>query len=157
MNEELQSTNEELQTVNEELRQRTDEMNRLNAFLESVLAGLSSGAVVVNANFDVMMWNHKAEDMWGLRADEAQGKSLFSLDIGLPVESGYDLIRRVRSLPSEARNIPAVALTAFATEKDRQLAISAGFQMHLAKPVDPDVLIEAIERLARPNHDSGKQ
>ncbi len=78
-------------------------------------------------------------------------------DIGLPVESGYDLIRKVRSLPSEARNIPAVALTAFATEKDRQLALSAGFQMHLAKPVDPEVLVEAIERLANPNDDSGKQ
>jgi CheY-like chemotaxis protein len=78
-------------------------------------------------------------------------------DIGLPVESGYDLIRKVRQLPSEARNIPAVALTAFATEKDQQLAISAGFQMHLAKPVDPNFLIEAIERLANPNDDSGKQ
>ena len=77
-------------------------------------------------------------------------------DIGLPIESGYELIRKVRSLSSEASNIPAVALTAFATEKDRQLAISAGFQMHLAKPVDPDDLIEAIERLAHSNHDAEK-
>jgi PAS domain S-box-containing protein len=77
-------------------------------------------------------------------------------DIGLPVESGYELIRKVRSLPSAAGRIPAVALTAFATEKDRQLAISAGFQMHLAKPVDPDVLIEAIEHLTNSNHDSKK-
>jgi PAS domain S-box-containing protein len=73
-------------------------------------------------------------------------------DIGLPIESGYQLIRKVRLLPSDASNIPALALTAFATEKDRQLAISAGFQMHLAKPVDPEVLIEAIERLANSNH-----
>jgi CheY-like chemotaxis protein len=77
-------------------------------------------------------------------------------DFGLPIESGYELIRKVRSLSSEASNIPAVALTAFATEKDRQLAISAGFQMHLAKPVDPDDLIEAIERLAHSNHDAEK-
>src|SRR6266404_4866000 len=77
-------------------------------------------------------------------------------DIGLPIESGYELIRKVRSLPSEARNIPAVALTAFATEKDRQLAIAAGFQMHLAKPVDPEDLIKAIERLAHSNHDAEK-
>jgi PAS domain S-box-containing protein len=75
-------------------------------------------------------------------------------DIGLPIESGYELIRKVRSLSSEASNIPALALTAFATEKDRQLAISAGFQMHLAKPVDPEVLIAAIERLANSNHES---
>jgi two-component system CheB/CheR fusion protein len=85
MNEELQSTNEELQTVNEELRQRTDELNQLNAFFESVLASLGSGAIVVNQNFDVLMWNHRAEDMWGLRADEVQGKSFLNLDIGLPV------------------------------------------------------------------------
>jgi len=77
-------------------------------------------------------------------------------DIGLPTESGYDLIRKVRSLSSEASKIPAVALTAFATEKDRELAISAGFQMHLAKPVDPEVLVAAIERVANSNHESQK-
>jgi len=77
-------------------------------------------------------------------------------DIGLPVESGYDLIRKVRLLSSEASRLPAIALTAFATEKDRQLALSAGFQAHLAKPVDPDVLIEAIERLANSNNNSEK-
>jgi signal transduction histidine kinase/ActR/RegA family two-component response regulator len=68
-------------------------------------------------------------------------------DIGLPIESGYELMRKVRSLTTEASDVPAVALTAFATEKDRQLALSAGFQLHLAKPVDPDVLVEAIEGL----------
>jgi CheY-like chemotaxis protein len=72
-------------------------------------------------------------------------------DIGLPIESGYELIRKVRALPSEVRNVPAVALTAFATEKDRERALSAGFQIHLAKPVEPDVLVEAIERLANRN------
>ncbi len=85
MNEELQSTNEELQTVNEELRQRTDEMNQLNAFFESVLGSLSSAAIVVNQEFNVIMWNHRAEDLWGLRADEVQGRSFLNLDIGLPV------------------------------------------------------------------------
>jgi signal transduction histidine kinase/integral membrane sensor domain MASE1/CheY-like chemotaxis protein len=69
-------------------------------------------------------------------------------DIGLPIESGYDLIRKVRSLSSESSKIPAVALTAFATEKDRQMALSAGFQDHLAKPVEPTALVELIERLA---------
>jgi CheY-like chemotaxis protein len=69
-------------------------------------------------------------------------------DIGLPNESGYDLIRKVRALSSGMKNVPAVALTAFATAKDRDLALSAGFQIHLAKPVEPEVLIAAIERLA---------
>ena len=77
-------------------------------------------------------------------------------DIGLPIESGYELIRKVRLLSSEASHLPAVALTAFATEKDRQLALSAGFQIHLAKPVEPDVLVEAIERLANSNNNSEK-
>ncbi len=85
MNEELQSTNAELQTVNEELRIRSDELNHLNAFLRSVLASLSAGAVVVDSNLDVLMWNHRAEDLWGLRADEVRGKGLLNLDIGLPV------------------------------------------------------------------------
>jgi two-component system, chemotaxis family, CheB/CheR fusion protein len=93
MNEELQSTNEELQTVNEELRQRTDETNHLNAFLESVLASLRSAAVVVNHNLDVLMWNRRAEDLWGLRADEVQGRGLLNLDIGLPVAELRGVIR----------------------------------------------------------------
>lgn len=69
-------------------------------------------------------------------------------DIGLPVESGYDLIRQVRGLASELSKIPAVALTAFASEKDRQQALEAGFQIHFAKPVNPQSLIEAIRNLA---------
>src|SRR5437867_10223567 len=85
MNEELQSTNEELQTVNEELRERTEEANHLNAFLESVLTGLRSAAIVVNQDLNVLMWNQRAADLWGLRADEVQGRSLLNLDIGLPV------------------------------------------------------------------------
>jgi two-component system, chemotaxis family, CheB/CheR fusion protein len=93
MNEELQSTNEELQTVNEELRTRSEELNHVNAFLGSVLGSLSSGAVVVNSNLDVIMWNHRAEDLWGLRADEVQGKGLLNLDIGLPVAELRTVIR----------------------------------------------------------------
>jgi two-component system CheB/CheR fusion protein len=94
MNEELQSTNEELQTVNEELRTRSEELNHLNAFFESVLASLSAGAVVVNQDMNVLMWNHRAHDLWGLRADEVQGKSLLNLDIGLPV---HELCAQVRA------------------------------------------------------------
>jgi two-component system CheB/CheR fusion protein len=51
------------------------------------------------------MWNHKAEDMWGLRADEAQGRSLFGLDIGLPVAELRDLIRPCLSGDAERREI----------------------------------------------------
>jgi CheY-like chemotaxis protein len=68
-------------------------------------------------------------------------------DIGLPVESGYDLIEKIRALPSAESRIPALALTAFATDKDRQRALASGFQMHLSKPVEPGALIEAIDQL----------
>ncbi|HYX29364.1 MAG TPA: MASE1 domain-containing protein [Pyrinomonadaceae bacterium] len=68
-------------------------------------------------------------------------------DIGLPIESGYDLIAKIRALPTESSRIPAVALTAFAGEKDRQRALASGFQIHLAKPVEPRALIQAIDQL----------
>ncbi len=68
-------------------------------------------------------------------------------DIGLPLESGYELIAKVRALPTANSRIPAVALTAFASEKDRQRALASGFQVHLSKPVDSQILIEAIGQL----------
>jgi PAS domain S-box-containing protein len=68
-------------------------------------------------------------------------------DIGLPVESGYDLIRKVRSLKSKMNKVPAIALTAFATESDRQKSLTAGFQAHLAKPVEPADLVRTIKSL----------
>jgi signal transduction histidine kinase/integral membrane sensor domain MASE1/ActR/RegA family two-component response regulator len=68
-------------------------------------------------------------------------------DIGLPIESGYDLIEKVRALPSSISKVPALALTAFATEKDRQRALASGFQMHLSKPVESRALIQAIDQL----------
>jgi two-component system CheB/CheR fusion protein len=86
MNEELQSTNEELQTMNDELRQRGDDLNSANSFLESVLTSLQGGVVVVDQDLKVMAWNEQAEELWGLREDEVNGKHLLNLDIGLPVD-----------------------------------------------------------------------
>ncbi len=93
MNEELQSTNEELSTMNEELGQRTEEVNQANAFLHSILGGLHTGVVVLDSKENIVSWNHKAEDLWGLRAEEVRGRSLPSLDIGLPVEKVRVAIR----------------------------------------------------------------
>jgi two-component system, chemotaxis family, CheB/CheR fusion protein len=86
INEELQSSNEELHTMNEEMRRRTDEMNQLNSFLESILTSLRGGVVVVNRELQVQVWNHRAEDLWGLRSNEVQDSNFLNLDIGLPVE-----------------------------------------------------------------------
>jgi PAS domain S-box-containing protein len=69
-------------------------------------------------------------------------------DIGMPDFDGYDLIRKIRTMPaSAARNIPAIALTAYARNDDRQRALLAGFQMHVSKPVEPRELIAGIASL----------
>ena len=86
MNEELQSTNEELQTINEELRQRSEELNNVNAFLESILTSLRGGVAVVDTNFMVLVWNERANDLWGMRPDEVVGRSVLGIDIGLPID-----------------------------------------------------------------------
>ncbi|MCL1469043.1 PAS domain-containing protein [Argonema galeatum] len=86
MNEELQSSNEELHTTNEELCLRTDEFNRVNIFLDAVLTSLRIAMVVLDTRLGVQLWNNTAEDLWGLRSDEAIGRFFFDLDIGLPVE-----------------------------------------------------------------------
>src|SRR5262249_32086756 len=63
-------------------------------------------------------------------------------DIAMPDQDGYDLIRRVRSRDLErGGEIPAVAVTAYASAEDRVRALAAGFQMHVAKPIDPEELI----------------
>jgi len=69
-------------------------------------------------------------------------------DIGMPVEDGYSLIRKVRSSQSgTAKRLPAVALTAYASEQDRDRAIDAGYDEHLAKPIDPAVFAAILARL----------
>jgi signal transduction histidine kinase/ActR/RegA family two-component response regulator len=70
------------------------------------------------------------------------------LDIGMPGEDGYSLIRRIRRLPSWSGGIPAVSLTAHARDEDRQRALNHGFQAHLAKPVNVGLLLATIRRLA---------
>jgi signal transduction histidine kinase/ActR/RegA family two-component response regulator len=70
-------------------------------------------------------------------------------DIGMPVESGYDLIERIRALPPECGGeIPAVAVTAFSRPSDRSRALAAGFQRHVAKPTDPAELAIVAASLA---------
>jgi PAS domain S-box-containing protein len=70
-------------------------------------------------------------------------------DIEMPVEDGYSLIRRIRALPaSEGGATPAAALTAFARSQDLWRALSAGFQLHIAKPVEPLGLATVIANLA---------
>ena len=71
-------------------------------------------------------------------------------DIGMPEEDGFSLIRQVRALEaSVGGHIPAVAITAYVSDRERQMVIDAGFQTHIAKPVDLDQLVLAILNLAK--------
>jgi CheY-like chemotaxis protein len=71
-------------------------------------------------------------------------------DIQMPGADGYDLIRLLRALPkAEGGETPVAALTAFASEADRRAVLEAGFQMHLTKPIQPQVLLDAVESLGR--------
>jgi CheY-like chemotaxis protein len=67
-------------------------------------------------------------------------------DLGMPGEDGYALIRKLREQGSD---IPAAALTAYAGERDRQRTLSAGYQAHIPKPVDPLTLAAAVAVLAK--------
>jgi signal transduction histidine kinase/CheY-like chemotaxis protein len=70
-------------------------------------------------------------------------------DIGMPLEDGYSLVRSIRTLPAEElRNVPAIALTAFARNEDRTRALTAGFNLHMTKPVEPSALVSAVAELA---------
>jgi PAS domain S-box-containing protein len=70
-------------------------------------------------------------------------------DIGMPEEDGFSLIGKIRNLSNEqGGNVPAIALTAYARAEDRVRAIRSGFQMHIAKPVEPAELIAVVANLA---------
>jgi CheY-like chemotaxis protein len=69
-------------------------------------------------------------------------------DIGMPDTDGYALIRQIRELPVDrGGNIPALSLTAYARSEDRTKALRAGFNTHLAKPIDPGELVVVIASL----------
>ena len=75
-----------------------------------------------------------------------QGTELLVSDIGLPKMNGYELIRQVRSLP-QGEQLPALALTAFARREEEAAALEAGFQAHLAKPIDVTQLLDILAAL----------
>jgi CheY-like chemotaxis protein len=76
---------------------------------------------------------------------------LLVTDIAMPGRDGYDLIQQVRASPHTG-HIPAIALTAYAGEAEKQRSLAAGFQMHLSKPVEPTALTTAIASLVESGH-----
>jgi two-component system CheB/CheR fusion protein len=113
INEELQSSNEELETMNEELQssyseieatsgemhQRARQADQSSALMEALLRGLELSLIIVDAQLRVRTWQGRSEDLWGLRASEAEDRPLTSLDIGLPVEHASRLVRACLASP----------------------------------------------------------
>ena len=94
--------------------------------MTSVGSAVDALAVLTNADVDVLL-----------------------ADIAMPGQDGYDLIRATRALPSvRARRIPAAAVTACARDDERQRVLAAGFQRHLAKPIQLDALLQTVASLA---------
>jgi PAS domain S-box-containing protein len=85
-----------------------------------------------------------------LDAFRAHPPDVLVSDIGMPSEDGYSLIQKIRALqPTQGRNVPALALTAYARSEDRMQSARCGFQNHIAKPVEPAELITMVATLAR--------
>lgn len=95
MNEELQSTNDELHTINDALRERSMELDESTAFVESLVNSIRLGLIVVDRQMRIVVWNRGCEELWGLRSEEAVGKSLSALDIGLPTDEIKPVIGKV--------------------------------------------------------------
>lgn len=95
-----------------------------------------------------------ASAMEALAAIQQWQPDVLVSDIGMPLEDGYSLIRKVRLLPPhQGGRIPAVALTAYARAEDRTRALQYGFQMHLPKPVEPAELATVVASVAQRNAD----
>jgi PAS domain S-box-containing protein len=103
----------------------------------------------------IMLTSHGAEVMTSASAAEALPQmddwkpDVLVSDIGMPVLDGYAFIKRLRGLDSAQRDIPAVALTAYARAEDRMRALGAGFQMHVPKPVEASELVMVIASLVK--------
>ncbi len=125
---------------------------------EQPLAGI--GVLVVEDDDDsrallAAMLTYSGAAVWtAAHADAAlailghQQPDVIVSDIGLPDQDGYALVRAIRTLPAPHGRIPAIALTAYARSEDRRLALLAGFQLHMGKPVDRDELCLAVAKLA---------
>jgi CheY-like chemotaxis protein len=98
--------------------------------------------ILESAGAEVTTATSAAEALELLRREPFDG---LIADLGMPQMDGLELIRRVRqSLPAPINGLPAAALTAYARSDDRISAVASGFQMHLAKPVNPTELVIAI-------------
>ena len=108
--------------------------------IAAVLTGRGARVVAVESGVDALA--------------ELEGPRFHAMvsDIGMPDMDGYSLIQKIRRLPPErGGNVPAVALTAYAGNQDRIRALTAGYQTHISKPVEPAELVTVVASLAEPS------
>ncbi len=147
MNEELQSANDEMQTTNEELRDRTIEITDLNAFMESILSSLEAAVIVLDRDLVVQAWTPQAQELWGLRHDEAVGHHLLNLDSGLPAAQLHGWLRSVVSGQQTAvvgRSLRAVNRRGRTV--DLRITVTA-LQGESEQPAGALVLMENVSRV----------
>ncbi|MEH2204326.1 MAG: ATP-binding protein [Nostoc sp.] len=126
----------------------------------SILNGLQILVVDDNADTRELIAFILEQSGGQVRAVSSVGEALEALerlkpdvlvsDIGMPDEDGYSLIRKVRAQEAEQEEkILAVALTAFARDEERRLALQAGFQVHVSKPIEPEELVTVVANLVK--------
>ncbi|MBA2527918.1 MAG: response regulator [Pyrinomonadaceae bacterium] len=134
----------ELAEANNKLRRANEELGRL--FEKTKELDLLKTQFFANVSHEVKSAESAPR---ALRALERWRPDVLVSDLGMPGEDGYDLICKVRALPAERGGaVPAVALTAYVRPEDHERAISAGYQMHVRKPVDPTQLATVVASLA---------
>lgn len=100
-------------------------------------------AIFETHGFETTLCETSAE---ALRSAASMWFDIIVSDIGLPHMDGYELIKHLRQMP-HLRDTPAIALTGYATQKDAEAALLAGYDMHITKPVDPTVLADSLEKI----------
>lgn len=102
---------------------------------------------------------HRSEDaLSALKALTQHKPDVVVSDIGMPGMDGFELLRQIRQLPPEAGGTtPAIALTAFARPEDRRRALQVGFNEHLAKPIEPASILQALRQLLEREHRNPSQ
>jgi signal transduction histidine kinase len=125
---------------------------------DEAAAGSGRRVLVVEDNVDIRESLGMLLTRWGHRVDYAESgpggveragefhPDVALIDIGLPGLTGYEVARRIRGLGTPwARRVKLVALTGYGRDADREKAVASGFDSHLVKPVDPDVLAKMLK------------
>jgi hypothetical protein len=116
----------------------SDTRQMLNALLSECQAEVITAASAAEAILEI----------------ERQKPDMLVSDLGMPEQDGYELITKIREMESadSTPSIPAVALTAYAKAEDRVRALAGGYQVHLAKPVEPAEFVLVVANLAGRSH-----